>query len=218
MQHRSIIGYGKQGDLMDLSAATDFFDPWYRAGGTSGPGSTASVSTPYRHVVEEFIRLNDVHTVLEVGCGDWVVSSLIPWHSYNISYLGLDVSPFIIEMNTNTFGNEHRRFNVIREPSEILGLGRFDLILSKDALHHMPNGVVSEYLDAFVAVGRHCLLTNDVGPYNLNGEIDAGGWRTLDFRKPPFSRNSTVIAEYVNFDGPNYWVKHVHLLTGATSR
>jgi SAM-dependent methyltransferase len=204
---------------MDLSEAITFFDANYRAGLTSGAGSTANVTPMYRHIVENFIRLNDIHTVLEVGCGDWVVSRLIPWDDYDISYLGLDVSPFIIEKNRSTFGNDHRRFNVIREPSEILGLGPFDLILCKDALQHMPNGVIIEYLDAFAAVGQYSLLTNDVVPSdNLNGEIVAGGYRALDLRKPPFSRNSSVIAEYVNFFGPMYFVKHVHLLIGATSR
>lgn len=202
---------------MNLSEATTFFDANYRAGFTSGEGSTADVTTTYRHIVEEFVRLNGVKRVLDVGCGDWQFSRLIPWSAYDIDYLGLDVSPFIVEKNIRDYGNEHRRFSVVREPAEILGLGRFDLILCKDALQHMPNAVINAYLDAFAAVGRHALLTNDAFPANnLNEEIAAGGWRALDLRKPPFSRNSSVIAEYVNFFGATYFVKHVHLLNGAT--
>ena len=214
---------------MDLSTATAFFDRNYIAGGTSGEGSTTDVTTTYRYIIEEFIRLNHVRSVLDVGCGDWRFSRRIPWRDYDISYLGVDVSPFIVEKNTRDYGNEHCRFRVIRSPSDILELGRFDLIISKDAMQHMPNAVVSEYLDVFEQSGRHCLLTNDAFPaYQLNQDIEPGGWRALDLRQAPFSRNSAVIAEYVNFfpenvpgyatRPPMYFTKHVHLLTGSVTR
>lgn len=211
---------------MDLTSATAFFDPNYAVGGTSGEGSTVDVTTTYRHILEEFIRLNNVRTVLDVGCGDWRFSRRIPWDDYGISYLGLDVSPFIIAQNTKAYGHEKRRFEVIRNPSDILGYGSFDLIISKDALQHMPNAVISAYLDVFEKAGRHSLLTNDAFPdYHLNEDIEPGGWRVLDFRKAPFSRKSAVIAEYTNHFGeelPGYerraatfFVKHIHLLTGS---
>lgn len=214
---------------MNLSSATDFFDVNYRTGGTSGEGSTVDVTTSYRFILEEFIRLNEVRTVLDVGCGDWKFSRRIPWADYGISYLGLDVSPFIVAQNTKAYGHDHCRFAVIRSPSDILDYGKFDLIISKDAMQHMPSAVISEYLDVFEKAGRHCLLTNDASPpYQLNEDIEPGGWRALDLRKPPFSRNSAVIAEYVNYFGeeiPGYerrpatfFVKHVHLLTGSASR
>ena len=200
---------------MNLAEATTFFDANYRAGHTSGEGSTVDVTTTYRHIIEDFIRLNDVKTVLDVGCGDWQFSRLIPWNEYGISYLGLDVSPYIVEKNSKLYGSERRRFSVVREPSEIVGLGPFDLVICKDALQHMPNAVINEYLDVFAKVGRHSLLTNDAFPADhLNEDIPAGGWRALDLRKSPFSRSSAVIAEYVNFFGPAYFVKHVHLLAG----
>ena len=139
----------------------NFFDANYRVGWDSGFGSRVGSTATYRYIIESFIRLNDVHNVLDLGCGDWQFSKLIPWDNYDISYLGLDVSSLIIEKNTATFGNERRQFKVIREPSEIFGLGRFDLVICKDVLIHVPNSVVNEYLDVFVAVARHALITVD---------------------------------------------------------
>lgn len=210
---------------MNLSSASEFFDANYKVGGTSGEGSTVDVTAEYRHIIEEFIRLNGVKSVLDVGCGDWKFSRRIPWGDYGISYLGIDVSPFIIEKNTRDYGNANTRFEVVKSPSDILNMGRFDLIISKDAIQHMPNSVVSAYLDVFEQAGRRCLLTHDVAPeYHTNEDIEPGGWRTLDLSKAPFSRNPTILAEYVNFFGeevPGYerrpatfFVKHVHLLTG----
>src|ERR1700739_4822404 len=105
----------------------NFFDENYRAGWDSGFGSLVASTATYRYIIESFIRLNNVHSVLDLGCGDWQFSKLIPWDNYDISYLGLDVSHVIIERNTANFGTERCQFQVIREPSEILGLGRFDL-------------------------------------------------------------------------------------------
>lgn len=194
----------------------NFFDANYRAGWTSGFGSFVSSTATYRCIIEAFIRLNDVHSVLDVGCGDWQFSKLIPWDDYNVSYLGLDVSPLIVEKNIATFGAERRQFKVIREPSEIFGLGHFDLVICKDVLIHLPNNVTNEYLDVFAAVARYALVTVDIFPsYRVNEDISLGDYRAIDLRRPPFSRNSAVIAEYVNFTRDIFWVKHVHLLTGS---
>lgn len=197
----------------------NFFDDNYRAGRDSGPGSLVSSTATYRYILESFIRLNGVHSVLDLGCGDWQFSKLIPWDSYDVSYFGLDVSPLIIQKNAATFGSERRQFKVIREPSEILGLGRFDLVICKDVLIHLPNSVANEYLDVFLAVARYALITVDAFPSDgINGDITLGDYRAMDIRKPPFSRNSSIIAEYVNFTGHTFWVKHVHLLTGQQHR
>src|SRR5712692_11917380 len=119
-----------------------FFDANYRAGGTSGSGSLVPSTVTYRHIIESFIRLNNVHSVLDLGCGDWQFSKLIPWDYNHISYLGLDVSSYIIERNTATFGTDRHQFKVIRNPSEIFDLGGFDLIVCKDCLQHVPNSVI----------------------------------------------------------------------------
>jgi SAM-dependent methyltransferase len=203
--------------MREQDMQANYFDTNYRTGTEgSGFGSLVSSTVTYRYIIESFIRLNDVHSVLDLGCGDWQFSNLIPWEYYNISYLGLDISRFIVEKNTATYGSERRQFKVIREPSEIWGLGRFDLVVCKDALQHIPNSIVNEYLDVFVAVGRHALITNDAFTSDSVTEDPNRGdlYRTMDIRKPPFSRNSSIIGEYVVVKGHIFYVKHVHLLTG----
>jgi SAM-dependent methyltransferase len=191
------------------------FDENYRAGRGSGFGSAVGSTVTYRYVIESFIRLNHVHSVLDLGCGDWQFSKLIPWEDYDISYLGLDLSHSVIEKNTAAFGTDRRQFKVIRDPSEFFGLGRFDLIICKDVLQHVSNSIANKYLDAFIARGRHSLITNDVFPSDhVNEDIDTGAYRAIELRRPPFSRNPCTIAEYVNFLGHNAYVKQVNLLIG----
>jgi hypothetical protein len=91
---------------------------------------------------------------------------------------------------------------VIREPSEIFDLGRFDLVICKDVLIHVPNSIANEYLDVFAAVARYALITVDAFPSDrINEDSEIGDYRAIDIRKPPFSRNTSIIAEYVNFQG-----------------
>jgi SAM-dependent methyltransferase len=207
-------------ERMDMERQAKFFDTNYRSGWDSGSGSRVAFTVTYRYIIESFLRLNDVHRVLDLGCGDWQFSKLIPWDDYDISYLGLDVSPFIIEKNKERFGTEHRQFRVIHKPSEIFEFGHFDLVISKDVLQHLPNNVVNEYLDIFVAVGRRALITNDAFTSDaITEDINRYDfYRPIDIRKPPFSRNSTIIAEYFDFFGHNFYVKHVHLLIGHPER
>lgn len=194
----------------------NYHDGAYRLGATSGVGSAVESTTTYRHILETFIRLNGVRTVLDLACGDWQFSKFFPWESYGISYLGLDVSDFIIEQNTAAYASDHCSFKVINDPSELTNLGPFDLIVCKDAMQHMPNETINQYLDIFERIGRHSLITNDIFPLGagMNYEIADGGWRPVDLRQPPFARNAVVFAEYHNRAGGDAWVKQVQLLAG----
>ena len=201
---------------LQLARPGNYHDGAYRVGASSGYGSAVQSTTTYRHVLETFIRLNGVRTVLDLACGDWQFSKFMPWASYGISYLGLDVSDYIIEVNTAAYTSDHCKFGVINDPSELSELGPFDLVICKDAMQHMPNDTINQYLDKFEKIGRHCLITNDIYPngIGLNHDIEDGGWRSVDIRQPPFSRNACVFAEYYNYSETEAWIKQVHLLSG----
>jgi SAM-dependent methyltransferase len=201
-----------------MSQLQDLWDNYYAEnvlGMGSGEGSITSATVVYRNIIENFIRLNRPNRVLDLGCGDWQISRHIPWRDYDISYLGLDVSPLIISRNTASFSSASVEFKTIEGPSDLAGLGEFDLVISKDVLQHIPSATVNEYLDCFEAISRISLITNDVYPDDhINVDIEPLGWRAMDIRQPPFSRKSFVIAEYSNTWKASFWVKHVHLLPG----
>jgi SAM-dependent methyltransferase len=201
-----------------MATQENCFDEAYRLGLGSGSGSAVHATTTYRHTVESFLRLNNVRTVIDLGCGDWQFSPLIPWAHYGISYLGLDISSVIVEANQAAFGSTHCNFKVIERPDELKTFAAVDLIICKDALQHMPNNMINAYLDGFEAVGDQSLVTNDIVPaHGLNQDIELGGYRSIDIRQPPFSRRSSVIAEYAVFDGQTNFLKHVHLMPGRRS-
>lgn len=198
-----------------MADGENVFDDYYKIGHDSGRGSNVDCTIQYRQTVESFIRLNRVRSVLDVGCGDWQFSNLIPWEYYDVSYTGLDISPFIIDRNTQRFGTDKIKFSVLREASELRRFGEVDLIICKDALQHMPSPMINEFLDIFEGKAKFSLVTNDVYPLEgFNEDIELGGHRAIDIRDQPFSRSSSIIAEYAIVQTPRVFVKHVHLLAG----
>jgi SAM-dependent methyltransferase len=196
------------------------WDTYYQenyAGLGSGWGSTVNSTVHYRRVIESFLDQNRPRRVLDLGCGDWQSSQFIPWDGYGVLYVGVDASPMIIERNRQRFASPSKHFYPVCQPTELAALGmRFDLVICKDVLQHMPNAMVNGYLDVVGQIAKVALITNDAYPaHELNTDIEAGAWRAIDIRKPPFSRTSFVISEYANFDDKLYWIKQVHLLPSA---
>lgn len=89
------------------------------------------------------INLSDVKRVLEVGCGVGVLSSYLA-DKYSWSVIGIDIDSEQIEIARNVQGeNECLKF-VEADASKLpYGNNEFDLVLSFDVLHHIPNWVTT---------------------------------------------------------------------------
>lgn len=183
----------------------------------SGEGSITPSTTDYRFFIENFIRLNRVKRVLELGCGDWQVGRLIPWDDYGVTYCGTDISPFIVEQNSKLFGSPTRKFHVINGAADLAKFGTFDLILCKHVLQHLANAVVSSYLDAFERLAPWSLVTNDAYPLehvNLDVDVPVDGYRPLDIRGAPFNRRAVSLCEFTVVLDDKTWVTHIQLMNG----
>lgn len=183
----------------------------------SGHGSLPRVTGPYRAFIQDFIRANDVKSVLDYGCGDWQFSRLMDWQG--ASYVGVDVVPGLIDENQRRYGREGVEFRVL--PEDPSGLPPADLLVAKDVLQHLPNEDVTSFLATVAPRYRMALLTNDTG-VQPNVDISIGDWRPLDLLAAPFEAHGTVVAV---FRGPkvrsrnlrrraslNAWTKHTVLL------
>jgi len=63
-------------------------DEW---NGGSGPGSQPQNTAKYVKFLNSFIRENKIKSILDVGCGDWQLMSMIDLSG--VRYKGIDVSP-----------------------------------------------------------------------------------------------------------------------------
>jgi hypothetical protein len=104
----------------------DSWDSHYQKGGDSGPGSTGSVRDFKWEAISKY---SDASDVIDVGCGD-----LQAWEGRDCKkYLGLDISPAIIERNKRVRPNW--KFELITPGQRTLA--RADTVLCLEVLFHI---------------------------------------------------------------------------------
>ncbi|MBX3228780.1 MAG: class I SAM-dependent methyltransferase [Labilithrix sp.] len=174
--------------------------------GTSGSGSTVEATAVYRAFLTQFMRDNDIHSVVDAGCGDWEFSQTIDWSG--IHYKGFDIVPAVIARDKAQFGKPNIEFfhaDIVKTE-----LPEADLLLSKHVLQHLPSADIKTFL-AQLPKFKHALITNGVSPRTFsarNVDIQAGAYRELDITQPPFGVAGSKVLSY--WDGHHmHQVVHV---------
>ena len=201
--------------MADIDGAADVFDKIYQTDhwrGGSGEGSTTEATAPYRHIVERFVVSPEVRRVVDVGCGDWQLGSLVDWNG--VHYTGLDVVKSVIDTNFRRWGGPRTDFDVADARDTYLPSG--DLLLVKDVLQHWPHADVAAFLARELPRFPYALLTNDLASVHwtgpINEDIALGQWRTLDLEAAPFE---VVARRRWDFDVRGEWTKRVLLVANS---
>jgi len=178
--------------------------------GGSGPGSTADASAEYRRIVQRLLASPEIRRVVDVGCGDWQVGSLLDWSG--VDYTGVDVVSSVVEANQARYGAANVRFHVADARSAELPPA--DLLLIKDVLQHWPSADVRRFLADTLPRYPYALITNDLASRQfageLNQDIEMGSWRTLDLQAPLFG--VTARAQW-DYDIRGEWTKRMLLVS-----
>lgn len=164
--------------------------------GHSGGGSTLAATKTYRQFLQDFLKAYDIHSVVDLGCGDWEFSKAIDWHG--IDYYGYDVVDFIVERNRAKYQDSNIHF--IHSDGIATELVPADLLICKDVLQHLPNEDIMTLLEQ-LPLFKYCLITNDVDPSSgtsSNPDIQRGGFRPVDLTQPPFLLNGNKVYTYVS--------------------
>ena len=93
-----------------VMSTADVFDEIYRKklwGGDSelcsGSGSRGAAARQYVGAVTTFINDHPVDSILDIGCGDFYIGKAITERlGQRVSYIGVDVSPYVISYNRGT--------------------------------------------------------------------------------------------------------------------
>ncbi|MDN3510700.1 MAG: class I SAM-dependent methyltransferase [Candidatus Jettenia sp.] len=105
----------------------------------SGIGSRGETKKYKRELLQQIVDQIKPESVLDIGCGDMEVSSVLPAKNY----MGLDISKVVIEHNRIAYSNR----NFISGNFLEMDLSPADIVISFDVLIHLPS--CSEY-KAFV--------------------------------------------------------------------
>ncbi len=109
---------------------------------SSGNGSTEHYATIYGNMVKEFVRTRDIHHIVDLGCGDFVVGRKL--QTPGVKYLGVDIVDAIVERNRILFANTDISFQCLNIIADTLP--NADLCLIRQVLQHLSNSQIAAIL------------------------------------------------------------------------
>ena len=119
-----------------FTTSCEYWENRYAFGGTSGSGSSGKLARFKAAKINEFVRANDVRSVIELGCGDGRQLALAEYPRY----IGLDIAKSAIRLCIDKFSGDKTKTFFIYD-SELLhdhtNDFRGDAALSADVIYHL---------------------------------------------------------------------------------
>jgi len=131
----------------------------------SGTGSASTHAALYCQLIHRFISERQVHTVVDLGCGDFRIGKEIT--SCAVNYIGVDIVPELIAHLRNDHGSQHVTFECLDATVDPLPQG--DLVLVRQVLQHLTNTQIHSVLKQvchfkYAVVTEHIPVRQDVIP------------------------------------------------------
>jgi len=167
----------------------------------SGEGSRSKFNQEYILFLEDFLKTNNIKSVIDFGCGDWQFSRYIDWGDKpfstmpKIDYLGLDVVDSVIDNNKKEFPQH----SFVSDTNVFNHLEGRELIIIKDVFIHWPNETIVEFMDKLINYNIKILTVNSLGQAKNRKLKRIGGFSRLNYDKFPLNRyNGKLIFTYKN--------------------
>jgi SAM-dependent methyltransferase len=122
--------YGALCKKKPFPGSEEYWIQRYKSGGNSGPGSFHKLAEFKSEIINDFVKRNNVVTVIEYGCGDGYQLKLAEYPSY----IGFDVSPKAITLCQDIFQDDKTKS--FRLMTEYKG-ETAQLTLSIDVIYHL---------------------------------------------------------------------------------
>jgi SAM-dependent methyltransferase len=163
-------------------------------GGHSGGGSSPYWNIEYRAFLERFMVLNDIRSVVDIGCGDWQFSRFINFAG--VTYRGYDVVPSVVEANQRRYGSSEVSFQII--PADLSQVPAAELLIMKDVLQHLPDREIHRHRRELFDRFPRCLLSNSYRKLHTgsNFDIPYGEFRCLDLNAEPYRFGGQYVLEF----------------------
>ena len=117
--------------------SSDYWEKWYLNSGNSGDGSYGRLAIFKAEIINEFVKNNNIDTVIELGCGDGNQLKLAKYKEYK----GIDISKTAILNCRQLFKNDpSKNFYLDSEYKE----GKSKLSISLDVIYHLVEDEIFE--------------------------------------------------------------------------
>ena len=137
----------------------NYWESRYTKGGTSGSGSYGDLAHFKARVINEFVAQHGIESVIEFGCGDGNQLKLAEYPKY----IGLDVSPTIIQRCIAEFQNDKSKSFFLYLGDSFYDNNHIfytDLALSLDVIFHLvEHRIYEQYLKhLFAAASKYVII------------------------------------------------------------
>ena len=186
---------------MNVISTEEAFNRIYKEsvwGHKSGSGSDPKNASPWIDLVNQYLERDDLHTLLDVGCGDGRL--MAHYRLEGKQYLGVDVSSEVMKDNVERDGVTFKVDDVMS-----MEIQETDLIIIKDVLQHLPIPYIQQIVPKLMSKAKVVLFCNDIAA--VNTDITVGGYRGIDLKADPFNFDLKVLFDFTS----NTEVKRVHL-------
>lgn len=138
--------YAKLFKKKNFPGSKKYWEERYALGGNSGSGSYDEHAEFKANIINDFVKKNDVKSVIEFGCGDGNQLLKAKYHKY----IGLDVSTTAISMCIKSFAEDTTKSFYLYDQSAFVdnhNLFESDLSLSLDVIYHLvEDEVFNKYM------------------------------------------------------------------------
>jgi hypothetical protein len=156
---------------------------WRDSESVSGSHSTIGYTATLREQLPGLIAQLGVRRIFDAPCGDYNWFRLLP-RNENVTYIGADIVPSLVERNQNTFGNTTTSFRHLDITSDRMPAA--DVWLCRDCLFHFSDQNIWRAIQNFLDSDIRYVLTTTFPQTKDNRNIPTGDFRLLNLELPPF--------------------------------
>jgi hypothetical protein len=175
--------------------------------GSSGDGSRINYNeNTYIPFIKKFINDNNIKTIVDLGCGDFVCGPLI-YNDLDILYTGYDVYNKVIENNSTNNPSSKYEFTHLDFYNNKEQIKSAELCILKDVLQHWSLDKINIFLDYLIESKKfkYILITNCCNQVTDNTDILVGQFRDLSCDFFPLKKYNPIKLF-------NYYTKEVSLI------
>ena len=163
--------------------------------GSSGGGSELQNNiNSYIPIVKHFIRVNNISSIVDLGCGDFVCGPSI-YDELDVTYTGYDVYKPIVDYHNKTYSNDGKYdfkcMDIFNNRENIVNA---DLCILKDVLQHWDTMTIETFLFDIINMGKfkYILICNCCNQSNDDDNIDVGNTRPLSCDFNPLKKFNPI--------------------------
>jgi SAM-dependent methyltransferase len=156
---------------------------WCSPESVSGGGSEMQNTKVIRKELPVLIQKFGIQSILDIPCGDW--NWMKDVDLCGASYIGSDIVDPLIGLNKANYTNtDFRVLDLINDT-----LPKVDLIFTRDCLGHLSNDNVLKAIRNCQESGSKYLLATSFTKWDMNPDVEDGGWKCINLMIPPFQLN-----------------------------